>query len=108
MSRATSSADGPFDVGGTVAGVAFDEIPVVSLAEWTAPGADRAEFADRLREICHEVGFFQLVDHGVDPDFVDDYFAALDAFFALPDETKAGIDKVDSPWFRGWSASAPS
>jgi isopenicillin N synthase-like dioxygenase len=82
--------------------MAFQEIPVVSLSEWTAPGAARGAFAERLREICHEVGFFQLVDHGVERAFVDEYFAAMAAFFALPEATKAGIDKVGSPWFRGW------
>ncbi len=82
--------------------MAFTEIPVVSLAGWTEPDVDRAAFADRLRSICHEVGFFRLVDHGVDPGFLDDYFAALQAFFALPEDMKAQIDKVASPWFRGW------
>lgn len=82
--------------------VGFREIPVVSLSDWTSPGADRAAFADRLRSICHEVGFFQLVDHGVGRDFVDDYFDALRRFFALPEATKARIEKINSPWFRGW------
>lgn len=82
--------------------VAFREIPVVSLSEWTAPDADRAAFADRLRSICHEVGFFQLVDHEVSHAFIEDYFDALRRFFALPDATKARIEKVNSPWFRGW------
>lgn len=82
--------------------VAFQEIPTVSLAEWSAPGADRAAFADRLRTICHEVGFFQLVDHGVSADFVDEYFDAMRRFFELPEQTKARIDKIGSPWFRGW------
>jgi len=85
-----------------VAAMSFQDIPVVSLAGWTAPSADRAAFADRLRAICHEVGFFQLVDHGVSPTFVDAYFDALHRFFALPDETKARIEKINSPWFRGW------
>lgn len=83
-------------------GVAFREIPVVSLAEWTSPGADRDAFADRLRSICHEVGFFRLVDHGVSPAFVNEYFDALRRFFALPEAVKARIDKAHSPWFRGW------
>jgi isopenicillin N synthase-like dioxygenase len=80
----------------------FQEIPLVSLLGWAAPGADRPAFAARLTEICHEVGFFRLVDHGVDPGFIDDYFAALRALFALPDEVKASIEKINSPWFRGW------
>lgn len=77
-------------------------IPVVSLREWTDPGTDRTAFAERLCTICHEVGFFRLVDHGVDHTFIDDYFAALQAFFALPEAAKATIDKAQSPWLRGW------
>lgn len=86
----------------TDAVVAFDSIPVVSLAEWTAPGGDRAAFAQRLLAVCHDVGFFRLVDHGIDPAFLADYFETLQAFFALPDEAKARIDKTRSRWFRGW------
>lgn len=82
--------------------MAFHEIPVVSLAEWTGASGDRAAFAEELRQICHEVGFFRVVDHGVDPAFLDEYFAVLRAFFALPDDVKAQIDKANSPWFRGW------
>ena len=51
--------------------------------------------------ICHEVGFFQLVDHGVDTTFVDDYFDAIERFFALPD-THEVHDREDQfavvPW----------
>lgn len=82
--------------------MSFEQIPVVSFAEWSAPGTARDGFAERLRAICHEVGFFQLVDHGVDRAFLDDYFAVLRGFFALPDAVKARIDKANSPWFRGW------
>jgi isopenicillin N synthase-like dioxygenase len=82
--------------------MAFQEIPVVSLSDWTGPGADRSGFAHRLCTICHEVGFFRLVDHGVDPAFFDEYFTAMRSFFELPEEVKARIDKIHSPWFRGW------
>lgn len=82
--------------------VGFQEIPVLSLADWSAPNADRTAFADRLRSICHEVGFFQLVDHGVSREFIDDYFDALRRFFELPETTKARIEKAGSRWFRGW------
>ena len=57
---------------------------------------------DELARVCHEVGFFQLVDHGVDLGFIDEYFEALARFFALPDAAKATIEKTNSPWFRGW------
>lgn len=73
--------------------MAFQQIPVVSLAELDP---------DELCRICHEVGFFQLVDHGVELDFVDEYFDVMRRFFELPEEVKATIDKARSPWFRGW------
>jgi len=63
---------------------------------------ERAAFADDLRRICHEVGFFHIAGHGVPDDFVDRYFDALRSFFALPEEQKAGIDKRRSRHFRGW------
>ena len=47
----------------------FTAIPVVDLGRWHGDGGERAALADEVREICHEVGFFQLVGHGV-PDRV--------------------------------------
>ena len=76
--------------------MAFQEIPVVALTEWAGPGADRAAFAERLRAICHEVGFFRLADHGVDRGFLDSYFDAMREFFALDEDRKAAIDKARS------------
>jgi isopenicillin N synthase-like dioxygenase len=80
----------------------FTSIPRVSLAGWTDPTADRPSFAERLTQVCHEVGLFCLVDHGVPEAFLDRYFDLLDAFFRLPEATKATIDKRLSPHFRGW------
>lgn len=76
----------------------FTEIPVVSLADWrTTPG-----LPDDVVRICHEVGFFTVVDHGVPDDVIERYFALLREFFALPTEVKEEIDKRRSPHFRGW------
>lgn len=80
----------------------FTSIPEVSLAAWRDPAGDRAAFAQHVREICHEIGFFTLVDHGIEDAFVERYFDLLERFFALPEETKALIDKRRSPHFRGW------
>jgi isopenicillin N synthase-like dioxygenase len=82
--------------------VSFHEIPVVRMTDWMGGEADRVAFAERLRVVCHEVGFFRLVDHGISSEFLENYFAALQAFFALPEEIKARIDKSASPRFRGW------
>lgn len=80
----------------------FTTIPTVSLAQWRSVDGDHQAFAQQLRDICHDVGFFALVDHGIDAGFIDRYFAALQQFFALPEQTKATIDKRLSPHFRGW------
>lgn len=81
---------------------AFRSIPVISMAGWTGDEVARAAFAGELRRVCHEVGFFVLVDHGIEQQFLDDYFALVRRFFALPLETKATIEKLNSPHFRGW------
>lgn len=80
----------------------FTTIPEVDLSRWRGSAAERAALAAEVRRICHEVGFFQLVGHGVPADFRARYFELLQAFFALPDDVKAEIDKVRSPNFRGW------
>lgn len=81
----------------------FTDIPVISLSGWRDPRT-RESFARDLVTTCHEVGFFTLVDHGIEQEFIDDYFAMLEAFFALPMDTKLLIDKKLSRHFRGWEA----
>jgi isopenicillin N synthase-like dioxygenase len=78
----------------------FTAIPTLDLA--SAGDVERAELAEELVRVCHEVGFFYLVGHGVPDEFMDRYFAALEDFFALPEATKARIDKRHSRHFRGW------
>ena len=82
----------------------FTEIPALDLRNWNAPETSdqRRRFASDLLEISHRVGFLLLTGHGVEPTFLDRYFAGLDEFFALPDAVKARIDKFESPHFRGW------
>jgi isopenicillin N synthase-like dioxygenase len=80
----------------------FTTIPTVDLSAWRRSESERAALAEHVREICHHVGFFYLVGHRVDASFTDEYFSALQRFFALPEDTKAQIDKAKSPHFRGW------
>lgn len=76
-------------------------IPNFSLASWR--NADnRQRVADELLSMCHGVGFFTITDHGVPTEFVEHYFGLLEQFFALPEATKALIDKRNSAYFRGW------
>ena len=81
---------------------AFEEIPVVDLTDGEPSPAARAEVADRLRAICHHVGFFQLFGHGLEPAFFAEHAEARARFFALSEDEKVLVDKTASPRFRGW------
>ncbi len=80
---------------------AFEHIPVVELGRPRAGTVDGVT-PERLAEICHRVGFFIAVDHGIDESVVGDVFSVMDRFFALPREQKLLIDKRCSRHFRGW------
>lgn len=80
----------------------FTRIPDVDLARWSGSDADRAALAAETTAICHELGFFHVVGHGVPDSFRAEWDDALRAFFDLPEYVKASIDKIESPHFRGW------
>ncbi|MGH1488440.1 MAG: isopenicillin N synthase family dioxygenase [Acidimicrobiales bacterium] len=85
---------------------AFSEIPVISLAPLFATGpnaaAEQAELAERLCQICHEIGFFLVVDHEIPIELTHAVFDMMERFFSLPVEQKMLIDKQASRHFRGW------
>ena len=76
----------------------FTEIPILDLSAIDG----RAALADEMREICHEIGFFVVTNHGVDPALVRGIFDSMQTFFALPESAKLLIDKRASRHFRGW------
>jgi len=81
----------------------FSEIPVVDFARWhDGTAAERQTFADEVSAVCHQVGFFIAVNHGVDLALTDSLFATMKRLFALPVEIKQQIDKRKSRHFRGW------
>ncbi len=81
---------------------ATSALPVVTLDRWRSPSADREALADEVRQICHDIGFFLLVDHGIEQAFMDRVFAMMRDLFALTPDEKLLIDKRRSPHFRGW------
>ena len=80
----------------------FTDIPVVDVGAMEGPPSARESLASELRDICHRVGFFVAVNHGVEASFVDAVFEMMHRFFALPAEHKSLIDKRRSPQVRGW------
>lgn len=80
------------------------EIPVVDLASWRGSPTERAALANEVCEICHEVGFLLVTNHGIESEFLDGLFDMMRRLFALPERQKALIDKRRSRHFRGWES----
>ncbi|MFI5957399.1 isopenicillin N synthase family dioxygenase [Cryptosporangium sp. NPDC051539] len=69
-------------------------VPTVDVSPYLedpsdANAARRVAVAAQLDRACREVGFIQIVGHGVDHATIDGFASALDEFFALDDVTKA-------------------
>ncbi len=64
-------------------------VPTIDLTDW-ADGDPivRGRIAATVDVACSEVGFLQIVGHGIDPDLITRMLAAADRLFALPLETK--------------------
>jgi isopenicillin N synthase-like dioxygenase len=78
-------------------------LPVIDLSRYT--GDSREDFLAELRRAAHEVGFFYVTGHGVDPAVTAGVLAAARSFFALPEADRRTIENVWSPHFRGWSST---
>jgi len=86
------------------AGETRSQFPIVDLAAVRGSAQQRRTLAQGLRDICHQIGFFVVENHGVARGIVDQAFSYSERFFALPLEHKMLIDKRKSPYFRGWEA----
>jgi isopenicillin N synthase-like dioxygenase len=70
--------------------------PLIDLASDDVPAQiDRA---------CQEVGFFQIVGHGIPDDVIGDLLRAVDAFFARPLDEKLAWTSPEVEVERGYSA----
>ncbi|MCU1481753.1 MAG: 2OG-Fe(II) oxygenase [Subtercola sp.] len=65
-------------------------VPTVDITPYVTNGtaAERASVAEALDQACRQVGFIQIVGHGVDPAAVSGLASAMDDFFALPLDDK--------------------
>ena len=64
-------------------------VPVIDLTGWDGGHVDtRRAIAESVDRACREVGFMQIVGHGVPDEAVDGLAGAIDEFFGLPIEAK--------------------
>ena len=78
-------------------------VPVLDLAAWRSQSpAVRKEFLTRMKEAGHHVGFFQIVNHGVDESLRRRALDLMDAFFHLDVGIKETVAPGDGT-YRGYS-----
>ncbi|KAF6837167.1 2OG-Fe(II) oxygenase superfamily protein [Colletotrichum plurivorum] len=63
------------------------EFVTLDLSQFDAPGG-KQKLATQLRDAVHQIGFFYVINYGLDQDVVDEQFAIGKALFALPLEEK--------------------
>src|SRR5258708_9933719 len=88
------------------AGETNGPIPLLDLRRFDAGEAERAAFLTQLRAAAHDVGFFYVTGHGVDPRLLQDLMQSARRFFSLPEDDKLAIEMVNSPHFRGYNRVA--
>ncbi|MCT8997523.1 isopenicillin N synthase family dioxygenase [Chelativorans intermedius] len=77
-------------------------VPRIDMSDYEGR---KQEIADALWTAATEIGFFQLVNHGIPQEQVDEAFAMSERFFALPSEVKAKYPLVGGT-NAGWEYKA--
>ncbi|KAL4876510.1 2OG-Fe(II) oxygenase superfamily protein [Aspergillus karnatakaensis] len=70
----------------------LEKIPVIDAARiWSESLEDRKAVAEEVRDASRNIGFFYLVNHGVDESYAEGTFEQAKRFFALPEEKKMEV-----------------
>ena len=80
-----------------------ETLPVLDLALLELPDVDQSPYLAELRTTARDVGFFYLINHGINPQLLQNVQSITQAFFALPDEEKQRVSMIHSPHFRGYN-----
>jgi isopenicillin N synthase-like dioxygenase len=62
------------------------DVPLIDLSDFEAR---KGAIADQLWAAASDTGFFQLINHGIPQQQIDEAFAFTERFFALPHDAKA-------------------
>ncbi len=84
---------------------AGDVVPVIDISDFlagTPEGIQRV--AAEVAHACEHTGFFQIVGHGVDLDFIQSVYDISRDFFDLPEAEKTKVSQPSPDQVRGWSA----
>lgn len=73
-------------------------IPVLDLQDFRSDSASRITFVQQLGQALEQIGFFAVINHGVDTGLIRSAYAAAEAFFMLPAAVKR---QYEYPEFHG-------
>ena len=81
------------------------EVPVIDVAPFLVgdPNA-MAEVAAEIGHACENIGFFQIVGHGVPEEFIERVYDVSRQFFDLSETQKSVAAQPAPDQVRGWSA----
>ena len=80
-------------------------VPVIDLGPYFAgTSQDKLRVATELGRACREVGFYVIVGHGVDPQFIGQIESVSREFFNLPIDEKMKVHIGDTPGAVGYAA----
>jgi len=85
----------------------LDSVPVIDLKG--GPGSDPGTHHDialQIRDVCRNIGFFYISNHGVSADLVANQFEWAKRFFALPMDEKMAIHMRKSATTAGYEPIA--
>ncbi|KAI4308601.1 hypothetical protein L6164_031657 [Bauhinia variegata] len=71
------------------------DIPVIDMEALKNDSKERFFAIEKLRDACRRMGFFQLVNHGVEQSVLDEALLAASIFFNLPTREKATLMSND-------------
>lgn len=87
---------------------AHRQLPIIDLSAADRGPRARALLHAQLHSAAHDVGFFQLIGHGVTRQETDLLLTAMRRFFALPEAERLALDNVHSPTSAATPAPATS
>ena len=80
-------------------------IPVVDLNDWRSRDSERrAAFVQSLGAALEDIGFFALINHGVDSGLIKQAYGVAEEFFNHDEATKKRFEKLELKGQRGYTS----
>lgn len=78
-------------------------LPILDFSQLQGDSAQQQVFLDKLSAAARDVGFFYLINHGVDASLSAQVQQQARHFFALSEEARQQVSMIHSPHFRGYN-----